>query len=338
MVVPNVSKKVTLQSIADQLGITKVSVSKAINSQPGISDGLRRQILEKAREMGYNKPLRNGEHAHKNFAWVCPKRYFLSDEAFYTVIYYYINKLCAQHGHTLSCFVLNNQEEESGTLPTKLKSESFDGIFIAGEMRPTLLDMLTSLGGVKIAIDFYTSNPPFDCIIVDNFLAGMVVTDYLIARGHESIGFVGCIDETSSICDRYFGYLKSIRLHHLPVEESWHIPYRSTEKNETAMQIVLPDTLPTAFVCHCDKTAFLLMQRLEAAGARVPQDASIISFDNTSLAEMVIPNLTSVNIDCKQFASLSWERMFHRFGDPDAAPAKVYLGTSLVERQSVATR
>ena len=97
--------KVTMQMIADKLGVTKVSVSKALNNQPGISDKLRTEINKAALELGYNKHMIH-KRASNNFAFVVPKRFFLENENFYTTIYYYLNKQCQKTGQILSNIVV----------------------------------------------------------------------------------------------------------------------------------------------------------------------------------------------------------------------------------------
>lgn len=328
-------KKVTMQDIADKLGITKVSVSKAINNQPGISAELRKQILSTAKQSGYIKTKHTKEVKKYNLAIVCPKRFFLDDESFYTTIYYYINKRCSEEGHTLSCFVISQSDEMAGKLPDQLTENYFDGIFISGEFHKNFLSQLVNISCSKVAIDFYRPEFQMDSIIVDNFVAGQEATDYLIQKGHKDIGFVGNILGTSSICDRYFGYLKALSLNMLTIREDWHIINGDCLTGLYTPEAPLPQELPTAFVCHCDKAALVLMQQLRSRGVSVPEQVSIISFDNTSVCELLSPRLTSVEIDRQQIAYSSIDRMFHNIQHPEAAPQKIYLGSHLIERDSV---
>ena len=329
------AKKVTLQDIADQIGVTKVSVSKAINNQPGIGESLREQILKTAKQMGYVKVQHTKERKDYKFALICAKRFFLEDETFYTTIYYYINKRCAEKEFALSWFVINDQEEVSGKLPMQLLTESFDGIFIAGEFQKNFLIILNTLCGAKVAIDFYKPDLNMDSVVVDNYYTGFTVANYLIRKGHRHIGFVGSIQDTSSICDRYFGYLKALMLHGLPVRQDWHITNNDYLTGRYSSVNPLPEDLPTAFICHCDKAALILSQQLRERGVRIPEDVSLISFDNTNICNLLSPKLTSVEIDRKQIAYCSVNQMLHRIQHPDAPPQKIYLGSKLIERESV---
>lgn len=328
-------KKATMQGIADRLGVTKVSVSKAINNQPGISDELRRQILLTAKELGYAR-IRPAASGTRRLAFICPKRFFLEDDTFYTTIYYYINKRCTEQGYAISCFVVNSTDEVALRLPEKLRTEHFDGLFIAGEFLQSYLDMLLQLPGAQVAIDFYRPDLDIDCVISDNFNLGQRVVEYLIKKGHRKIGFVGDVLTTSSISDRYFGYLKALMLGGLPSREEWHIINNDALTGQYTLQFELPNPLPTAFVCHCDKAAFTLMHRLNAAGVAMPGDVSIISFDNTKLCELMIPHLTSVHFDRRQIANCSMQSILARIENPQAPMGIQYIKGTLVERDSVA--
>ncbi|HCS72287.1 MAG TPA: hypothetical protein DIW17_00230 [Clostridiales bacterium] len=329
------SKKVTMQDIANIVGVSKVSVSKAMNNQPGISDKLREQILSVAENLGYAKAVNDNNKEDYQLAFICPKRFFLEDETFYTTIYYYLNKTCMEKGYTVTCFVISDYLETNCIIPTQLATVNFDGIFIAGELRDKYLSKIVKLKGEKIAIDFYKFGASMDSIIVDNYDTSFKVTRYLIDRGHKEIGFVGNISHTSSICDRYFGYAKAMRLNHLPIIDDWHIQDINSLTGEYTQNFRLPSKMPTAFVCHCDKAAFTLMQKLEKNGMKVPEQVSLISFDNTSICDLTTPKLTSVDIDRKQLALYSLNQMIYRLTHPSSSPHKLYLGSTLVERGSV---
>jgi LacI family transcriptional regulator len=223
-------------------------------------------------------------------------------------------------------------------LPDKLQTERFDGVFIAGEFRHDYLKLLLPLKGAKVFVDFYLPELSIDCIISDNFHLGQSVTEYLIRKGHTKIGFVGDIRATSSICDRYFGYQKALKLAGLNGIDAWHIVNNDSFSGQYSLKFDLPQKLPTAFVCHCDKAAFTLMQRLDMAGVKVPREVSIISFDNTALCELTRPRLTSVDFDRRQIARLSMQAMTTRIKEPERPVGYLYSKGNLIERDSVLER
>jgi LacI family transcriptional regulator len=327
--------KITMQTIADRLGITKVSVSKALNGQPGISDKLRGEIVRTALELGYSRKNVPGRQKSNSLAFVVPKRFFLENENFYTTIYYYLNKRCQTSGQALSNFVVNSHEESGAALPHILKNGLFDGIFVAGEIDDGYLRRLMELQIPVVLIDFYKAMMNLDCIITDNFYLGYCATNYLVESGHRNIGFIGDVRETASIMDRYYGYRKALESNRLPVNESWHLVNNDPRTGVYTLDYALPDPMPTAFVCHCDMAAYFLIQSLVKAGFSIPGDVSVISFDNTDLSRGTTPKLSTFDIDRKEIADKAFDQMMLRIENAGAGPQRVYISNHFIERESV---
>jgi len=331
------SGKVTLDTIASLLGITKVSVSKALNNQPGVSDELRKKILQISNELGYlNKHAAKLAKTVSKLGIIVPKRFFLDTDNFYTKIYYYMNHECSQKDISLSIYLLDPEQEQSNVIPLSLAQDISDlnGLFIAGEVSDNYVGMLIDYPFPVIAIDFYKSDIPLDCIIADNFQSGYSVTKHLVDKGHVDIGFVGNPHYTSSVMDRYCGYLKALNNYHLELNNEWLL-VNNDDNGSYVIDFTLPKRLPTAFVCHCDMAAYKLLLKLQAEGVTVPDQVSLISFDNTELSQTLVPPLTSVNISKQEFATEAVARMLWCIRNPDAQPKNMYLQSKIIERESV---
>lgn len=332
------NKKVSMQTIADYLNISKVTVYKALNNQQYVSDELKEKILKTAEELGYYKTSAKNLSLNNHLAFVVPKRFFLENEGFYTSIFYYLNNFCHNDGLALTLYVINNSDESGGVLPATLNSGSCDGIFIAGEMTDEYIQGIGRLGLPVLLIDFYKPAFHYDCIIADNFFNGFTATNYLIENGHKEIGFVGNPSQTSSISDRFYGYQKALATHNLPYNPDWHLVNNNLATGVYTLDTPLPKTLPTAFVCHCDRAAYFLIQRINMENLKVPADISIISFDNTSLAENSNPPLTTVDISTKIIAKNSYNQLRSRIKDNTLPKQRIYIPCSIVERSSILKR
>lgn len=331
-------KRVTMQDIADRLGITKVSVSKALNNQPGIGTELRGKILQTAKEMNYSRSPGTAAVTRKlNFTYVCPKRYFLDDEYFYTKIYYYINRYCMDHDHNCDCLVISATDEEDARLPLQLATRQYDGIFIGGEFSDGFLREMEALHSEVVAIDFYKADIDFNYVVVENYFAGQNAARFLHDRGHRDIGFIGDFRRTSSLADRFFGYVKFLQLHDLHPRLETIFSVLDDADSQPLKIIELPDPMPSAFICHCDKAAFVLIQLLRERGYAVPDDISLISFDNTRLSEMAVPKLTTVDIDRKELSRLAIEVILKRLENPNGEKLFRSIKTKIIERDSVCT-
>jgi LacI family transcriptional regulator len=328
-------KKVTMQEIAERLGITKVTVSKALNNQPGVSDELRQNILEVANKLGYSK---KGNSKQKNearkLAFLISKRFFLESDNFYSQIYYYLSKECIDKNIDLSLYIINSKDEEHLILPFSFQMNDLDGLFLVGEFINQYINNIFKLNIPAVAIDFYNDHMKIDCVITDNFYASYLATTRLIESGHTKIGFVGDPNYTTSVLDRFYGYLKAIRQNNLEYEEEWNI-VNNDSNGSYILDYSLPETLPTAFLCHCDMAAWHLLQKLKTEGISVPEQISLVSFDNTELSKNCTPPLTTINISKQEFAHKSLRQMLWRLNNRYSEPQRIYLNTQLIERKSI---
>jgi LacI family transcriptional regulator len=326
--------RTTLQAIADALGISKVTVSRALKGQSGVSEDLRRRVQDLSRDMGYMKEKLRTEAKTLRFAFVTPTRYFLATDNFYQTIYYHLNDLCHEASLDLSVFVIPPDEEAGAKLPPRLCAEEPDGVFLGGEMGETFIKGLVEIGAPLVSIDFAGLRESVDSVVVDNFRLGEAAARYLLGRGYKRIGFVGGRAYSSNVADRYYGYRKVLDQAGLPPEEAWLIDNADHSTGHYTLDFPLPPVMPEAFVCHCDRAAYYAIQRLRSEGFRVPEDVAMVSFDNTELASSCQPTLTSFDISKKRFADEAFHLMRERLDGYSGSARRVYLESAIVERES----
>jgi LacI family transcriptional regulator len=182
----------------------------------------------------------------------------------------------------------------------------------------------------SIFIDIYS--PLYSCnyIYVDNYQASYMLTHYLISKGHKSIGFVGDVGKTNAISDRHLGYVKAMKEAGLAINDRWHIN-ENIERN-SSLPVLPLDMMPTAFVCHCDSAAQKLYSTLSINGLRVPNDVSVVSFDNTTLCDNLLPRLTSIGPHKDSMARKAFSAMVDALKNKHSL---IQIRSHLVERESV---
>ncbi|MDR0475431.1 MAG: LacI family DNA-binding transcriptional regulator [Treponema sp.] len=329
------AKKVTLAVIAEQLGVSKITVSRALKEQGGVSDAIREEICNLASRLGYKySRLRNVE-MKRRFIFITPKRFFLANESFYHIIYYELNIICLASGGELFVHILDQDAEITGSLPKDIAQVS--GIFVGGEINGKSLNAISSLGIPWVVIDYNMTSHMTNCVIIDNFLAGILATEYLINRGYRKIGFVGSYSQSSNVADRICGFLKVIRQKNLYFQDDWIIDNYNKTTAHYILDIQLPDKLPEALVCNCDLAAYYIIEKLKSIGLQVPADMGIISIDNTELASSCVPPLTSIDIDKRLFAKEAF-RLMHERLDGRTETGHCYIDTKIVERESAPIR
>ncbi len=334
------AKTVRLADIGKRLGVSTVTVSKALSGQKGVSDEMRKKIIQLADEMGYVKSVpEEKKTAGESYTIgvIVAERYLQENQSFYWMLYQEISKKAIER----SCFpvleVISHDTEYRKEFPKVLTEKKADGLIILGAFRPQYAEYLIENGGIPM-LNLDTTNgwEGCECVVSNNLMGGYRMTNYLFELGHEKIAFVGTRLETSSIDDRYFGYLKSLMEHGVKWREDWMIDDRDPEngKIDISLRFVLPEEMPTAFFCNCDLSAGFLIQKLSAAGYSVPGDISVVGFDNYAAGPFAGSGITTYETDVKKMADRAVHIIFRKCRNTEYAPVMSMFSGKLIERDS----
>ena len=325
-------KKVTLGDIAKVCNTSNVTVSKALSGKNGMSEELREKIISAAREMGYISSKQT--FGEGSIGILIPEKFINPNGSFYWALY---NKLlqCFKYKN-ISCIQENiTQEEENELVMPKLLSGSrIIGVISLGQLSVEYVRRLAAQSAPLLLLDYYLPELDADCIVTNGFFGGYKLTSYLISEGHKDIGFVGTRLATSSIFDRYMGYMKAMLEHDLSVREEWIIPDREVN-NELFPHITFPERLPSALVCNCDETAFKVIRDLKALGISVPENVSVVGYDNYLISEISDPTITTINVDPVEMASLAVSTILDRIQKPKTPTRIQIIDGKPVFKQSV---
>lgn len=334
------AKTVRLADIGERLGVSTVTVSKALSGQKGVSEELREKIIRLADEMGYVKSMAEESKAAKEsytIGVIVAERYLQENQSFYWMLYQEISKKAIGK----SCFpmleVISPESEDRGEFPKVVTEGKVDGLIILGAFKAEYANRLIA-GRQLPMLNLDTTNgwESCDCVVSNNLMGGYRMTSYLFELGHRKIGFVGTRLSTSSIDDRYFGYLKSLMEHGVAWKEDWVVDDRSLAdgKIDRYAGFVLPKDMPTAFFCNCDLSASLLIAKLEEAGYRVPQDISVVGFDNYVSGQFAGIGITTYEIDTKEMADRAVHIILQKCRNAAYTSGVFMLAGRFIERES----
>lgn len=327
---------VTMRHIAEQLGVSIVTVSKALNDKEGVGEELKQRIKSVASELGYRyntmaKGMKEG--CSYNIGVIIAERFTGPSQSFYLQFYQQISQVLGGYNYYGILHVLSADDEEQLALPRIYTERKVDGFIVLGQLSRAYMEMLLSTEAPYVFLDFYTDHPNVDFVISDNFFGVYEMTNYLIASGHRRIAFVGNIYATSSIQDRFLGYYKSLLEHKIKLEERYIIPDR--DDRGLYIELELPEQLPTAFVCNCDQVAYNLMQTLERAGYRVPEDCSVVGFDNDIYATLTDPQLTTIEVDTEEMSRTAVKLILGKLKRGGSSHGRVMVKGRMICRDSV---
>jgi len=340
-----VKQKVTMKDIADQLGLSVNAVSLALNNKTGVGKKNKNLIIDTAEQMGYIVGTgRFGEAiAGKNLCILIKTQYF-KDSDFYAKILLGVEEEAKKNGYD----VLINFTNESEDIPDCVEQNRVCGMISVGRISDEYLAKLKRYGISIVVVDHSSMFEPIDCVISDNKLGSYKVTRLLVERGYQRIGFLGDLDYSMSIKERFFGYQEGISLLGMKgysitsdyvqkycilsdIEQyviSHNLP-KLIEKLKGLKQ------LPQAFVCSNDEAAIQFIHALNKLDYRVPDDIAIVGFDNISLSAAVTPKLTTVNVHKEFMGQVAVQRLIWRMGHRSEPIESIMLSVEVVERNSM---
>lgn len=330
-------KAVTMKDIAEAMQVSVVTVSKALAGKRGVSEQMRGKIIQKSQEMGYlyaGRPLERAERSG-NIGVLVADRFF-TDNSFYSSMYRALVLACGAAGFSVLLEIVTPQNEADGVLPNFLSSNKGDGVIFMGEIHPDYIRAVSKTGVPHMLLDFYDDANPDDSVVSDGVFGAYQLTSYLVETGHRKIGFVGSLLATSSILDRYLGYYKALLRHELALQEEWVLPDRGEDGRFIAIN--LPRNMPEAFVCNCDETAYLLIETLKEHGYRVPEDVSVVGFDDFRFATLSNPALTTFHVDVEAMGRAAVSQLLRKIRRRQYVKGRTIINGELVIRDSVCAR
>lgn len=324
-----------LKDIAEALGISVVTVSNALSGKKGVSDAVRQEILEKAEELGYNiSRYETKKTGTWNIGVIVSEKYMGVGTSFYWDMYQQVAYAAAKKNCFTMLEVLDKNAPEPRELPKVLTKGGIDGLLVIGWVEKSYIKRVIREAGIPIVLlDSY--DPSFDCdaVMSSNYLGMYRMTRYLLERGHREIAFLGSLDANDNIRDRFFGYRKALQEWKIPVRSDWVLEDRDI--NTLDITIRLPDEMPTAFVCNCDFTAGFLYDMLYEQGYRVPEDISIVGYDNYLYGHPFADEITTYNVDIRKMAKTAVSILLKKIGKNDKYQGVRYLDSVIIERSSV---
>ena len=328
----------TIQDVARAAGVAPSTVSRYLNGQLRVSPATEAKVLEAVSELGYvpNAQARNLARRRSGvIGFVVPEisnPYFGDDR-----------RLRGRGGGTArppGTALLAPQPGGAGSpatsscwRPGPSTACSTSGSFRSNERLATAI----ADGLAVVVVDEPIAGlPPVHTVVMDDYAGGYQATSYLAALGHRKIAFVSGPAELGSVQERYRGY--SDALTKAGIDPSGQVSQAGQFTEQFGMS-ALPHLLaaaepPTAAFVASDYIALGVLSAAEAHGIRVPEDLSIVGFDDIRFSQYVRPRLTTIRSPVDRLAQVGVELLFERLADPEAPARTEVLPVELVIRES----
>jgi len=187
-------------------------------------------------------------------------------------------------------------------------------------------------------IDYWPANQDFNGVLINNSDSARMAVEYLAQKGHNKIGYLRGNVRIKAFRSREVGYMIGLQKAELKKEDKY--TFTLSTQMDGAYKDMLDyldkkSELPTAFFSDNDMIAFGVIKALQDRGIRVPEDISIIGFDDLPYCKIVSPRLTTIHVAVKEMGAEAVHRLKHLIDNPDAPNYKIQICTKLIERESV---
>jgi LacI family transcriptional regulator len=335
-------KKVTIGDIAAQSRVSPSTVSLILNNKPGVSDETRERVLDVAAELGYPiRPLNstNGGNALLTIGMIVKIDPDILPQAnpFYSKVIMGIEDACRRSGINLLFSSLpvdeNNRLLE---IPPLMYNDSVDGLLLVGvSMDETFAASAGRRMPPIVLVDGYSSTNSYDTVISDNFGAAYRAVEQLITLGHRSIGLAGSCEHCfTSLRERRNGYLRALKDNGLYTPCVANFNINKTKGFDEITRLLQDHPQLTALFCVNDDVANAALRAAHALGRRIPEDISIIGYDDTYIAANTRPALTTMHVDTVAMGRAAVRLLALRLETPDASRMTLTIHPTLVERES----
>lgn len=336
-------KKITLQEIANSLGVSRTTVWKVFSGQEGVSEALSNKVIAKAQEMNYKLPeslsptQSSASESPVNIAIaVCRPE----TSIFWMTIIHQIAKELSLHNVNLIYTYLPSTVNGNYILPASLTNGNTHGIIIMNIYNEQLLRLLAASPVPKVFLDTSTTVPPSelngDLILTESYSSISKITEHVIEKGRKSFGFIGDINYAKSNHERFEAFSRTLLQHGLPINPELNLTSSigiDTYKEEIEAFLDNLPYMPDTFVCANDYVGCILMQLLSKRGIRVPEEVALSGFDaNTEnpLAE----SLTTVQVFNQNIGFRLALQILYRIKYPNVPYEIIYLATKVIFRSS----
>ncbi|MEB4793544.1 LacI family DNA-binding transcriptional regulator [Paenibacillus chondroitinus] len=348
----SLSKKVSMQQIADRLGLSKYTVSQALSGKSGVSEENRLRIQEMAKAMGYliqsaaqtpgslnNEPMSANGQTPYILVWI--QAIYQQDNPFWGKVLAGIGAASKDLGFEHLIIPVPAHHNEQLQIPSYVNPDHCAGHLLAGTFPTLSVISLQQTGIPLVLIDHSEPLVDVDCVLNNNLDSGKMACQRLLATGLKRLVFVGDDQFAISFKERFWGCRMAMEDLSKPDEDyslkKWSIPYQSRQVLqylERKVSALSPESLPEGMICANDQIALELIPLLKRHGIDVPGQVKVIGIDNIDASAYAHPPLSTIELAKESLGIRAVETLLYRLKHPGRQAEKIILSSRFIARDS----
>jgi LacI family transcriptional regulator len=333
--------KSTIKDVAKHAGVSIATVSFVINDSKHISRETKNRVLKSIHSLKYHPSksavnLVSGKTG--NIGFILTDDHFLRTEPFYTRIFLGTEFEARNEGYYILLTSIKPDFNDKDLLPRFVLNKSVDGIIIAGKIPASLIERMSTYNLPTVFIDYIPPSNSYPVVLIDNIQGALLATNHLIELGHTSIAFIGADMEHPSLSDRLNGYKQALLSANIPIKNNLigtdaQYPDRQNGFN-SAKKIFSKNKKVTAVFAGNDAMAIGVLHYLKDNGYRVPEDVSLIGFDDVEADLMLNPPLTTIRVPKVDLGVEALELLVNNLKNKKTISKKILVPVELIVRKS----
>lgn len=294
-------KNITIKEVAKKAGVSISTVSRAFNNYSDISETTRKHILGVAEELGYHPNIvAKSLSGNKNYRIALLVEDFNPNDYLSFEVLMAFKSVVSDNGYETILLATTSDMQKGQSLGKLFQEKQVDGALILGlKMTDEYYHQLKEIRVPCVLFDIQVNNPNIGCVGVDNIKGSIMAVEHLIKLGHKKIAFINGHEEASVSYERLDGYYAALNRHKVKIENELIVNGEFTYEGgkKAALELIDKDCGITAIYCASDLMACGAIEALESKGYQVPEDISIVGFDDIDICNFVTPKLTTIRQD-----------------------------------------
>jgi DNA-binding LacI/PurR family transcriptional regulator len=331
--------KASIKTISNITGFSQATVSNALNNKKGVNSKTAEIILKTAADQGY---LSDPKISNIKLVIYKKSGEIVTDTPFFSELIEGIEDEGRKAGYETTVFKLSEYDDDFELLRKQLIESRNSGILLlATEMNKDDIIPFESSNSPIVILDSYIESCTFSSVLISNSDSVSRATDYLMHKGHNRIGYLAGNIRIQNFYFREMGLRRSLTSAGCSLNEKDIIylsPTLDGSYNDMLLFLKTSPDLPPAFIADNDIIALGAMRALKDKGFRIPEDISIVGFDDMPYCKLSEPPLTTVHVDKRGMGRMAVRRLIDIVNSGDKVKTKTEICTDLIKRKSVSER
>lgn len=329
--------KANIKQISEITGFSAATISNALNHKKGVNRKTAETIFRVAKEIGYIS-----ENKISKIKLVIYKRngLIIDDSPFFSVMLKGVETECRASGYEMVMCNLDRNDPDFQSQLDEVLNDSSCGIILLGtELLDDEFPKFLRGQAPMVLLDCWSSNYPTEAVLINNADSVTNAIQYLVDKGHRKIGYLRGKFRIKAFTSRFTGYTRALAKNNIPLDNKLIFTVNTTMDgayHNMVEYLKKKPELPTAFFADDDMIAFGCIKALQEYGYRIPEDISIIGFDDLPFCEISSPRLTTIKVFKYEMGQMAVKRVIELIKNGSNISVKTQICTEFVERDSVA--